>query len=122
MSREFNVVGKRVERVDAYERLTGEAKYAADVYLPGMLYVKVLRSPYPHARVVRIDASKALALVGVKAVLTPDDVPEYPIHSRSSAPVAFMPVLARTARYVGDEILAVAAVDEETATDALDLV
>ena len=59
MTKEFKVIGKRVERVDAFERLVGEAKYASDIYLPGMLYVKVLRSPHPHAKVVRIDTAKA---------------------------------------------------------------
>ncbi len=69
MAKELKVVGKRVERVDAFERLTGEAKYASDIYLPGMLYVKILRSPHPHAKVKRIDASRAEALPGVKAIL-----------------------------------------------------
>ena len=64
MAKEFKVIGKRVERVDAFERLTGEAKYAADIYLPGMLYVKILRSPHPHAKVVRIDASRAAGTSG----------------------------------------------------------
>ena len=122
MAKEFKVIGKRVERVDAFERLTGEAKYASDIYLPGMLYVKVLRSPYAHAKVVKIDAAKAKTLPGVMAILTPDDVPEYAIHSRQTAPLALMPVLARTVRYVGDEILAVAAVDEETAENAIELI
>lgn len=122
MAGEFKVVGKRVERVDAFERLTGEAKYASDVYLPGMLYVKVTRSPHPHARIVRIDAAKAQALAGVKAILTPQEVPDFAIHSRPNPPFVRMPVLASTPRYVGDEILAVAAVDEETAENALELI
>jgi CO/xanthine dehydrogenase Mo-binding subunit len=122
MAKEFKVVGKKVERVDAFERLVGEAKYAADIYLPDMLYAKILRSPHPHAKVVRIDASKAQALTGVKAILLPSDVPNFPIHRRESPPTVVMPVLATTARYAGDEIMAVAAIDEETAEDALDLV
>ena len=65
MAKEFKVIGKRVERVDAFERLTGEARFTADIYLPGMLYVKILRSPHPHAKVVKIDAAKAQALPGV---------------------------------------------------------
>ena len=89
---------------------------------PGMLYVKVLRSPHPHARVVKIDSTKAQALSGVKAILTPADVPDFAIHSRPSVPTVRMPVLATTVRYAGDEILAVAAVDEETAEDALELI
>ena len=64
MAKEFKVIGKKVERVDAFERLTGEAKYAADVYLPGMLYVKILRSPHPHAKVVKIDTTRAQGASG----------------------------------------------------------
>ena len=113
MAKEFKVVGKKVERVDAFERLTGEAKYASDIYLPGMLYAKILRSPHPHAKVINITTSKAQALPGVKAILLPADVPDFPIHKRETPPAVVMPVLATTARYAGDEILAVAAVDEE---------
>ena len=122
MANEFKVVGKRVERVDAFERLRGEAKYASDIYLPGMLYVKVLHSRHPHARVVKIDSEKARALSGVKAILTPSDVPDFAIHSRPTSPTVRMPVLANTARYVGDEIAAVAADDEEIAENACDLI
>jgi CO/xanthine dehydrogenase Mo-binding subunit len=122
MAREFKVIGKRVERVDAFERLTGEAKFTSDVYLPGMLYVKILRSPHPHAKVVKIDTARAQAFPGVKAVLTPQDVPTFTIAKRGTAPFVPKPLLATTARYAGDEILAVAAVDEETAENALELI
>lgn len=122
MAKEFKVIGKKVERVDAFERLVGEAKYASDIYLPGMLYVKILRSPHPHAKILKIDSARAQALPGVKAILTPEDVPEFTIHKRGTPPFVPKPILASTARYTGDEILAVAAVDEETAEDALDLI
>lgn len=122
MAKEFKVIGRKVERVDALERLTGEAKYASDIYLPGMLYVKILRSPHPHAKVVKIDTARAEALLGVKAILTAADVPEFAIHGRERPPLVVMPLLASTARYAGDEILAVAAVDEETAENALELI
>ena len=122
MAKEFKVIGKKVERVDAFERLIGEAKYASDIYLPGMLYVKILRSPHPHAKVVKIDAARAQALPGVKAILTPQDVPDFAVAKRGTPPFVPKPILATTARYVGDEILAVAAVDEETAEKALDLI
>ncbi len=122
MAKEYKIIGKKVERVDALERLVGEAKYASDIYLPGMLYVKFLRSPHPHAKVVRIDAAGAQALPGVKAIITAADVPDYRIHGRTTPPAVPMPVLASTARYAGDEILAVAAVDEETAEEALELI
>jgi len=122
MAKEYKVIGKKVERVDAFDRLVGEAKYAADIYLPEMLYVKILRSPHPHAKVVKIDLVKAQSLPGVKAILTSADVPDFAIHRRATPPTVVMPVLASTARYVGDEILAVAAVDEETAENALELI
>ena len=118
----FGVIGKKVERIDAFERMVGEAKYASDIYLEGMLSVKLLRSPHPHARVKRIDTAKAKALPGVKAIVTAGDVPASAIHSRPTAPFYLMPVLATTARYAGDEICAVAAVDEETAEQALELI
>src|SRR5512139_2708562 len=99
MAKEFKVVGKNVERVDAFERLVGQAKYASDIYLPGMLYVKFLRSPHPHAKVLNIDTAKALALPGVKAVLTPQDVPDIPVAKRGISPFVPKPILATTARY-----------------------
>ena len=122
MAKEFTVIGKKVERVDAFERLVGEAKFASDIYLPRMLYAKMLRSPYPHAKVLGIDTTKAQILPGVKAILTPADVPDFTIHKREIPPTVVMPVLATTARYAGDEILAVAAMDEETAEQALELI
>ena len=122
MAKQFEVIGKKVERVDAFERLTGEAKYASDVFLPGMLHVKILRSPHAHARIRKIDASKAETLSGVRAILTPGDTPEFAIHKRETPPFFQMPVLASTARYVGDELLAIAAIDEETAENALELI
>src|SRR5690606_24293826 len=68
------LVGLSAPRVDARAKATGEAKYAGDLQIPGLAYGKVLRSPYAHARIVRIDASRAQALPGVIAVLTGDDV------------------------------------------------
>ena len=122
MAKTYKVVGKKVERVDGLERLIGEAKYASDIYLPGMLYARFLRSPHPHAKVVKIDASRAQALAGVKLILTPADIPSARIHGRPTAPTVPMPVLSATARYAGDEILAVVAEDEQTAEDAIELI
>lgn len=70
------IVGKRVERLDAYDKVTGKAVYVGDMRFQNLLHGKILRSPYPHAMVKRIDTSKALALPGVKCVLTYDDVPQ----------------------------------------------
>lgn len=75
MTEEFAVVGKRIPRRDAPEKTTGAAKYTVDIQLPGMLIGKVLRSPYPHAKILKIDTSRAEKLRGVAAVITIDDVP-----------------------------------------------
>ena len=64
MSSEFRVIGKRQPKLDGFEKVTGRAKYASDFSLPGMLHLKILRSPYPHARIVSIDTSKALGAAG----------------------------------------------------------
>src|SRR5512137_36630 len=70
---EFSVIGQRVPRVDAREKVTGEAKYSADYSLPGMLWCKLLRSPFPHARILHIDTRQAAQLAGVKAIITGKD-------------------------------------------------
>ncbi len=105
-------IGKSVPRRDLPAKLTGEAKYAADIQLPGMLTGKILRSPHPRARIVSMDTSAAERMDGVHAVLTPFDVPGGRI-----APD--MPILDIEARFVGDEVAAVAAEDEDIAQDAL---
>ncbi len=66
----LKTVGHATPRIDALKRVTGAATYTADIVVPGMLYARVLRSPHPHARIKRIDVSKAQALAGVKAILT----------------------------------------------------
>ena len=72
----FTAVGKRPVRHDGYDKVTGKALYSADTALPGLLYSKVLRSPYAHAKIVSIDTSKAEAYPGVRAVITNKDFPE----------------------------------------------
>src|SRR3954471_6537326 len=72
----LTVVGKPGPNIDAVERVTGQAKYTGDIDLPGMLVARLLRSPYPHARITSIDTSKAEALQGVKSVITYKDVPK----------------------------------------------
>ncbi len=108
-------IGVSHPRRDLPEKLTGDAKYTADVRLPGMLHGAILRSPYPHARITAVDASRAIALPGVHAVLTPFDAPEGRV-----APD--LPILDTRARFVGDEVAAVAAEDEDTARQALRLI
>ena len=108
-------IGNSVPRRDLPEKLTGDAKYTSDIKLPGMLHGKILRSPYPHTRIVSVDATKATQLPGVYAVLTPFDVPDGRIAPDS-------PILDTKARFVGDEVAAVAAEDEDIAEEALGLI
>ena len=75
-SREVRGIGLRVPRHDAPEKVVGRTQYVADLQLPGMLQARLLRSPHAHARIKRIDTSKAKALPGVRAVLTAADIPE----------------------------------------------
>lgn len=129
MSQEFAVVGKRLAQADTPIKATGAARYAGDIKLPGMLVGKVLRSPYPHARIKRIDKSKAEKLPGVEAVITLEDTPKI-IYASSFRDQSFAPsgslqrpdeyILADKARYVGDAIAAVAAVNERVAEEALE--
>ena len=111
----FKTIGKSEPRRDLPEKLTGEAKYTADVQLPGMLFGKILRSPHPHARILSINVDAAGSLPGVRAVVTPFDAPKGQV-----APD--MPILDTEARYVGDEVAAVAADDEDLAEAALNLI
>jgi CO/xanthine dehydrogenase Mo-binding subunit len=115
MDKEYKMIGKRHPKVDGSERVSGRAMYASDIYLPGMLYAKILRSPHPHAKVTNIDTEKAKALPGVKAVLTHKDMPSYRWHSD-------MPILTDVARFEGDDIVVVAAVDEDRVAEALDMI
>ncbi|HZU05972.1 MAG TPA: xanthine dehydrogenase family protein molybdopterin-binding subunit [Chloroflexota bacterium] len=118
-TREFAVVGKRVLRVDGFEKVTGLGKYVADISLPGMLIGKVLRSPLPHARIVRIDTSRARRVPGVRAVVTAEDTPK----RYWGAFIKDQPILAiDKVRYVGEEVAAVAALTEEGAEEALALI
>jgi putative selenate reductase molybdopterin-binding subunit len=120
----LNVVGHDTTRIDAVERTTGKATYTGDVMLPGMLYARVLRSPHPHARIRRIDASKALALPGVKAVISHDNctVPRGALISGGARYVRRSKITKHRryafnnpVRFVGEPVAAVAAVDRRTA-------
>lgn len=119
---QFSVVGKRVPRIDALGKVTGKAKYCVDLALPEMLVGKILRSPFPHARILSIDTQKAQKLAGVKAVITARDAP--PVEMKTEH--IFRPVHRILAgdrvRYVGEELAAVAALDEDTANEALELI
>ncbi|MGE0698200.1 MAG: xanthine dehydrogenase family protein molybdopterin-binding subunit [Hyphomicrobiaceae bacterium] len=126
----LRVVGQRLPRVDAGERVTGRAIYPADLVRPGMLHGAVLRSPHAHARIRRIDTARALALKGVKAVVTGADFPA--IAPNTIIPfgetgadlwVAAVIVIARDkALWIGHPVAAVAAIDPHVAAEALALI
>src|SRR3990170_6698336 len=115
------LIGRRLPRVDGLEKATGEARFAADFDLPGQLWLKILRSPHPHARIRSIDASEALALRGVKGVLTGKDFNGWKWgwmpRTRDEPPLAVDKV-----RYWGEAVAAVCAVDEETAEEGCELI
>lgn len=115
----FNIITKRVNRPDAVEKIKGQAKFTADLTLPGMLTGKILRSTRHHGRILHLDITPALKVRGVKAVITAKDLPPvvYGFGDRRADMTVF--ALDRV-RYKGDEIAAVAAVDEDAATEALD--
>jgi 4-hydroxybenzoyl-CoA reductase alpha subunit len=118
---QYSVIGKRVPSFGALEKATGEAVYLPDVKLPGMLYGKILRSPYPHARILHIDTEKAERLKGIRGVVTAKDTPM--IRFCIIPQLANKPPLAvDKVRFIGDEIAAVAAEDEDTAEEAMDLI
>ncbi len=119
--KEYRIIGKRVPRLDAREKVTGRAKYSGDIALPRMICGKVLRSPYPHARIVHIDTSKAERMPGVKAVVTRKDVPQGK-ETRQPHTVSKGVEAVDKVQYVGDEVAAVAAIDEALAEEALDLI
>ena len=117
---EFSVIGKRIALIDAAGKTTGQGKYTDDLSLPGMLIGKILHSPYPHARIKKIDASRALALEGVVAVITGEDAPnQYGIlpvgHDETALAVDKV-------RYIGDNVACVCAVSEAIAEKALELI
>jgi 4-hydroxybenzoyl-CoA reductase subunit alpha len=116
----MRIIGKPRRRVDGRAKVTGQTTFADDVMLPRMLHTKLLRSPLPHARIVRIDASRARAAAGVHLVLTGEDFP---------IPYGILPVsqdehalAIDRVRFVGDPVAAVIARDELTAFEALDLI
>ncbi len=108
----YKLIGKDFLPHDVVAKVTGRAKYAEDFRADGMVFCRLLLSPMPHARVKSIDASEALKMEGVLGVLTPDDVP--------AQPQPLPPILAKEPMYIGQPILAVAAVDETTAQDAIE--
>jgi 4-hydroxybenzoyl-CoA reductase subunit alpha len=120
----YSVIGKNLPRRDDSLRAMGKAMYTSDLSLPGMLSGKILRSPYPHAKILNIDTKKAEKLSGVKKVITGKDTPGV----KYGDMLAFPPSLDEyglaidKVRYIGDEVAAVAAISEDIAEEALDLI
>ena len=121
MRNEFDVVGHPTPKKDGALKALGHAQYADDISMPGMLHGKLLRSPHPHARIVRVDTSRAEALSGVRAVVTGKDFPGIKYGNLPNTR-DYLPLAIDTVRYVGEEVAAVAAIDEDTAEEALDLI
>ncbi len=113
---DFSVVGRSQPRLDGPEKLTGRAAFTDDIVLPGMLHGKIVRSPLPRARILNIDTSAAQRLPGVKAILTHADAPK--VYAGIEQPL----FRKDTVNYVGDEVAAVAALDEATAIEAARLI
>ena len=120
VDKKLNVVGKPFRKVDARAKCVGQTKFADDIVLPRMLFCKMLRSHLPHALIKKIDVSKALALPGVFAVVTGKDFP---------IPYGILPVsqdehalCTDKVRFIGDPVAAVAAIDEDVAFDAMNLI
>src|SRR5579864_8487284 len=125
ISSDHKLIGKDYSTPDLYAKVTGRSKYAEDYRADGMLFARLLLSPYPHARVRNIDTSAALAMPGVKAILTADDLPA-PADSLTDNGTVIKAnkkgerALTNEPLYQGEPILAVAAVDELTAAEAIE--
>src|SRR5262249_37488454 len=117
----FTVVGQPLPKIDAWAKVAGETKYADDLILPRMAHGKLLRSPHPHALIKRIDTTRARALPGVYGVITGHDLPRVkfgilPVSQDEEG------LCVERVRMVGDAVAAVAAVDEETAERAAEMI
>jgi len=118
LEREFTIVGRPLNRRDALEKVTGQAKYSGDIKLPNMLCGKILRCPHPRARIRRIETRRAEALPGVKAILTKDNAEGWRTYWYNVPQLAF----AECITHEGQEVAAVAAEDITIAQKALDLI
>jgi CO/xanthine dehydrogenase Mo-binding subunit len=119
--KKYAFIGESHPRVDAIDKVTGQADYSGDIALPNMLHAKILRSPYAHARIIKIDTSQAEKLPGVRTIVTGKDTPKTHMFGID---MYDEPLLAwdNVVRFIGQEVAAVAAVDEATAAEALDLI
>jgi CO/xanthine dehydrogenase Mo-binding subunit len=118
----FTVIGTRPKRPDGVDKVTGRAKYGADASAPGQLVGRILRSPHAHAKIRKIDTSKAEKLKGVKAVITSADLPDLTAGDRSMLDILENCMARGRALYDGHAVAAVAAIDAQTARKALSLI
>ena len=108
----FSSIGKSAPKIEGLQKVSGTALYTADNLIPGTIWGKVLRSPYAHARIVRVDASRVKSWPGVMAVITAADIPDLLTGRR----LRDMPMLARDrARFIGEKVAVVAAEDRNIA-------
>ncbi len=121
MKKEYSVVGKSVERKDGRVKVTGKARYAGDLLAPGMLHGKILRSPLAHAKILNIDTSRAEGLPGVMGIVTGKDFPGKPYGVRPDTRDQ-LPMPITKVHHFAEGVAAVAAIDEDTAEEALDLI
>jgi CO/xanthine dehydrogenase Mo-binding subunit len=119
MAKPDSIIGASVGRVEGADKVSGQAIYGADVHLPDTLWGKILRSPYPHARIKSIDSSRAWKVPGVKAIVTGKDEPE---HYQGKS-IRDIPVMCwDKVRYIGDKVAAVAAESRDAAEEAVNLI
>jgi CO/xanthine dehydrogenase Mo-binding subunit len=118
LEREFTIIGKEIDRVEGYDKASGEAQYAGDVKMEGMLYAKILRSPHAHARITRLDTSEAEALSGVRGIISMNNCSGWNTYWYTIQQTAFSQEIG----YYGQEVAAVAADTPEIAEQALRLI
>src|SRR5918992_3225500 len=119
MANTSSIIGAPVWRVEGTDKVSGRATYGADVHFTGTLWGKILRSSYPHARILRIDVSKARRVPGVEAIVTGKDEPN---HYQGKS-IRDIPVLCwDKVRYIGDKVAAVAAESRDAAEEAVNLI
>lgn len=118
---EYDSVGRSLPRLDSGQKAAGRCSFTGDMRWPRMLYGGILRSAVPHARIVHVDTTRAARLPGVKAVVTGKDTAGIP-HGLVTEYRDKLPLAIDKVRYIGDDIAAVAAVDEDTAEEALHLI
>ncbi len=121
--KEYSIVGKRIPRIDAREKVTGAGMYIDDIELPNMLYGKILRSPFPHAKIMNIDISRAKRLIGIKAIATSKDTNMKKYSFLNSPEFADKyPFAIDKVRNIGDEILAIAGTDKDIIEEAIEII